>query len=123
MKTADGARAPTLGTRIAMSAVLAFASFAAHARSIEMKVTGMVCANCVASVEERLSRFADASAGVYVNLERHTVAMALVDGKDVDDAALERAITEAGFALDAVRRTDETLAEIETRLGAEKPAS
>ena len=102
------------------AALLAMAS-GASAKTIEMDVNGLVCAFCAQGIEKTMKGF-PASDGVLVSLEHRLVAVHLKDGQDIDDAALRKAITDAGYKLVAVRRTEDSLSAIKARLGKPKPA-
>ena len=101
-------------------ALLALVSAAASARTIQMQVNGLVCAFCAQGIEKRLKKF-DATGGVFVSLQHRVVAIALKDGADISDAELERAITESGYALIKVTRSEESLADLEARVAREAP--
>jgi mercuric ion binding protein len=104
-----------------LCAALLAASSAASAKTIEMDVNGLVCAFCAQGIEKTMKGF-PASDGVLVSLEHRIVAVHLKDGQDIADAALRKAITDAGYKLVAVRRTEESLQEIKARIGKEKGA-
>ena len=104
-----------------LCAALFAAASAASARTIEMDVNGLVCAFCAQGIEKTMKGF-PASDGVLVSLEHRIVAVHLKDGQDIGDAALRKAITDAGYKLVAVRRTDESLADIKARIGKQKGA-
>lgn len=87
----------------------------ASAKTIEMDVNGLVCAFCAQGIEKTLKGF-PATAGVFVSLEHRVVAVQLKDGEDINDASLTRAITDAGYKLVAIHRTDETLDAIRSRV-------
>jgi len=89
------------------------------AKTIEMDVNGLVCAFCAQGIEKTLKGF-PATEHVFVSLEHRIVAVELKDGQDIDDAALKEAITDAGYALVKIRRTDETIAAIRERVSKEK---
>ena len=90
----------------------------ASARSIEMDVNGLVCAFCAQGIEKTLRGF-PATADVYVSLENRIVAIELKDDADIDDATLRQAITDAGYAVVAIRRSEATLAQIRARAATE----
>ena len=48
--------------------------------------------------------------------------MQLKDGADIDDASLRRAITEAGYAVVTIKRSDESLDAIRSRVSAKAHA-
>jgi mercuric ion binding protein len=98
---------------------LAGVSTLASAKTIEMDVNGLVCAFCAQGISKSMKAF-PASDGVFVSLEHRLVAVHLKDGQDIADAALRKAIVDAGYKLVAVRRTDESLADIKARVAKEK---
>jgi copper chaperone CopZ len=83
-------------------------------RTIEMQVDGLVCAFCAQGIEKNL-RKQDATADVFVSLEHKLVAVALKPGQDIADDALKTLLTEAGYTLKAVKRSDEPLAALRAR--------
>lgn len=86
--------------------VIAFALLAvgaAQANTIEMKVFGMVCGFCAQGIESNLRKNA-AVTEVQVSLEKQLVVVKTRDGQDIPDAALQKAITDAGYDLKAVTR-------------------
>lgn len=95
-----------------------FASIAS-AKTIEMDVNGLVCAFCAQGIEKTMKTF-PATAGVFVSLEHRIVAVQLKDGQDIGDDALAKAITDAGYKLVAIHRTDEPLDAIRARVGHQK---
>ena len=100
------------------SALIGFASIAS-AKTIEMDVNGLVCAFCAQGIEKTMKGF-PATAGVFVSLEHRIVAVQLKDGQDIADAQLTKAITDAGYKLVAIRRTDEPLAAVRARVSQQK---
>jgi copper chaperone CopZ len=87
------------------------ANAAAGAATIEMKVYGLVCAFCAQGIEKTL-RQNPATADVVVSLEHRLVAVATRDGQDIPDADLTRALTEAGYDVKGIERTQRSMAEI-----------
>ena len=86
----------------------ALLSLTVRATTIEMEVNGLVCAFCAQGIEKTLKRF-PATEAVLVSLEHHLVAVALNEGTDIDDAALRQSLTEAGYTVVGIERTDATL--------------
>src|ERR1700704_792985 len=86
-----------------------------EAATIEMNVNGLVCAFCAQGIEKQLRKF-PATADVIVSLEHKLVAVALKDGQDIPDTELRRALTNAGYTVKAVQRTETPLAELRERL-------
>jgi mercuric ion binding protein len=99
-------------------ALVAFTSIAS-AKTIEMDVNGLVCAFCAQGIEKTLKSF-PATAKVFVSLEHRIVAVELKDAQDIPDANLAKAITDAGYKLIAIRRTDATLDQIRARVAGQK---
>jgi copper chaperone CopZ len=103
-----------------LSSLLLLASACAQAATIEMQVNGLVCAFCAQGIEKQLRKF-PATADVIVNLEHKLVAVALKDGQEIPDTELRRALTNAGYTVKAVQRTETPLAELRERLKQGKP--
>src|SRR6201987_6018937 len=100
--------------------LLSLASASAHAATIEMNVNGLVCAFCAQGIEKQLRKF-PATADVVVSLEQKLVAIALKDGQDIPDAELRRALTNAGYTVKSINRTETPIAELRERLKRGKP--
>ena len=105
--------------RILLSLLL-LASASARAATIEMSVNGLVCAFCAQGIEKQLRKF-PATADVVVSLEQKLVAVSLKDGQDIPDAELRRALTNAGYTIKAIERTQTPIAELRARLKQGKP--
>jgi mercuric ion binding protein len=90
----------------------------ASAKTIEMDVNGLVCAFCAQGIEKTLKGF-PATEAVFVSLEHRIVAVQLKDGTDIDDATLRKAITDSGYTIVAIRRTDEPVDAIRLRVKAD----
>jgi copper chaperone CopZ len=86
-------------------------------RTIEMSVDGMVCAFCAQGIEKKL-RGLPATDDVYISLEHHLVALSLKGTGDVSDKELKKLLTEAGYTVTAVKRSQQPLAKIRTRMQA-----
>lgn len=102
---------------IALVGMLAAAS--ASAATIEMKVHGLVCGFCAQGIEKIL-RENPATDGVVVSLENNLVAVSTRQGTDISDAELTRAITEAGYSVKGITRTDRTLEQVKATLTARR---
>jgi len=95
-----------------------FALFtSANAATIEMKVNGLVCAFCAQGIEKTLKGYA-ATADVVVSLENRLVAVSTKDGQDIPDAELKKALTDAGYTVKSISRTETPIAEIRQRIRA-----
>ncbi len=101
-------------------ALLSLAAPATYATTIEMNVKGLVCAFCAQGIEKKLRKLA-ATADVVVSLEDRLVAVALRDGQDIPDADLRKALTDAGYTVATIQRTDTSIAQIRSRLKRAKP--
>jgi mercuric ion binding protein len=92
----------------------------AGAATIEMNVNGLVCAFCAQGIEKQLRKL-PATADVVVSLEQRLVAVALKDGQDISDAALRKALTDAGYKVVGIQRTDEPISAVRARVKQDKP--
>lgn len=86
-------------------ALLLLAAPAAMAETIEMSVNGLVCGFCAQGIEKTL-RKNPATADVLVSLENRLVAVATKEGMDIPDADLREALTNAGYAVKSIARTN-----------------
>jgi periplasmic mercuric ion binding protein len=86
-------------------------SLTANAGTIEMKVNGLVCAFCAQGIEKTLKEY-PATDDVVVSLENRLVAVATKDGQDIPDAELKKALTDAGYTVKSITRTQTPIAEI-----------
>ena len=100
--------------------LLLLAVASAQAATIEMTVNGLVCGFCAQGIAKQLRKF-PATADVIVSLEHKLVAVALKDGQDIPDTELRRALTNAGYTVKAIQRTETPLAELHERLKQGKP--
>jgi len=105
--------------KLLIPVLLAF-SVSAEAATIEMNVNGLVCAFCAQGIEKQLRKF-PATADVVVSLEHRLVAVALKEGQDISDAELRRALTNAGYTVTKIDRTETPIAELRERVKQAKP--
>lgn len=87
----------------------------AEAGTIEMKVNGLVCGFCAQGIEKTL-RKNPATADVVVSLENKLVAVATKEGQDISDADLKKALTDSGYDVRSIARTQTPIAEIRARV-------
>jgi copper chaperone CopZ len=92
----------------------------AQATTIEMKVNGLVCAFCAQGIDKQLRKF-PATVDVVVSLEQKIVAVALKDGQDIPDDDLRHALTNAGYTVKTIERTQTPIADVRERLKQGKP--
>ena len=95
---------------------IALIAASANAGTIEMKVYGLVCGFCAQGIEKTL-RKNPATCDVIVSLEHKLVAIATRDGADISDAELTKALTDSGYDVKGITRTQRSLAEIRAGLG------
>lgn len=95
------------------------AAMASNAATIEMDVNGLVCAFCAQGIEKKLRAF-PATSDVVVSLEEHLVAVSTKEGQDIADDELRRALTDAGYTVNGIRRADESIDAVRKRLGEAK---
>ena len=105
--------------RTLLFSILVFASAVASADTIEMKVYGLVCAFCAQGIEKTL-RKNPATEDVVVSLEHKLVAVATREGQDIPDAELTQALTDSGYDVKGITRTQRSLEQIRAELKQEK---
>jgi mercuric ion binding protein len=103
-----------------VTAIAAMVSVAATAATIEMHVNGLVCAFCAQGIEKKLRKL-PATADVVVSLEHRLVAVALKDGQDISDTDLRKALTDAGYTVTGIERTETSIAAVRDNLKQTKP--
>jgi mercuric ion binding protein len=101
------------------AALFAFAT-SSMAAPIELTVNGLVCAFCAQGIEKKLKKF-PATLEVVVNLEHRLVAVSLKDGQDIPDADLRKALTDAGYTVKAIVRSERPIADVRERLKQAQP--
>ena len=106
--------------RVLLVAFLTLAPLVVRAATIEMHVNGLVCAFCAQGIEKKLRKL-PATADVIVSLEQRLVAVALKDGQDIPDAELRKALTNAGYTVTTIERSDTPIDAIRSRLAQPKP--
>lgn len=100
--------------------LLTIAVTTSTAATIEMTVNGLVCAFCAQGIEKKLRKF-PATDEVVVNLEHRLVAVALKPGQDISDADLRKALTDAGYTVKSIARSETPIADVRDRLKETKP--
>lgn len=91
--------------QICATLILIAVTATSGAATIEMTVNGLVCAFCAQGIEKKLKKF-PATSEVVVSLEHRLVAVALKDGQDIADGDLRKALTDAGYTVKSIERTD-----------------
>lgn len=90
----------------------------AEARSLRMEVNGLVCAFCADGITKAFKK-EPAAGEVLVSLEDRLVAVDLKDGQDISDAEVTKLLTDAGYTVVGIKRSDATVADIRAELGRE----
>lgn len=100
---------------ILLTGVLLVATATAEAGTIEMKVNGLVCAFCARGIEKTFHKN-PAVADVLVSLEDRLVAVQMIEGTDISDQELRTTLTDAGYDIKSIERTETPVAVIRERL-------
>ncbi|HEY5759789.1 MAG TPA: heavy-metal-associated domain-containing protein, partial [Steroidobacter sp.] len=90
-----------------------------HAETIEMTVNGLVCGFCAQGIEKTL-RKNPGTQDVVVSLENLLVAVVTKDGADIPDADLRKALTDAGYDVKSVERTQRSIDDLRSTLKVKK---
>lgn len=90
-----------------------------QAATIEMTVNGLVCGFCAQGIEKTLRKY-PATADVLVSLENRLVAVATKEGADIPDADLRKALTDAGYDVKAIERTQRSMEDLRATLKVNK---
>ena len=101
--------------RLLLTTLLAALSATVAADTIEMKVYGLVCGFCAQGIEKTL-RKNPATEDVVVSLEDKLVAIATHPGQDISDAELTQALTDAGYDVKGIARTQRSMTDIRAAL-------
>jgi copper chaperone CopZ len=86
-----------------------------QSKTIEMEVNGLVCAFCAQGIEKTMRTF-PATDDVVVSLENKLVAVSLKEGKDISDEQLKKAITDAGYTMVGIKRSEKNIADIRAKV-------
>src|SRR5688500_16134373 len=106
-------------SRLPVAVALLLACMSANAGTIEMKVNGLVCAFCAQGIEKTLRSY-PATADVVVSLENRLVAISTKEGADICDTELTKALTDAGYTVMSIARTQTPIASIREQLRKKK---
>lgn len=104
---------------LALTALLTLSSVVA-AKTIQVEVNGLVCAFCAQGIEKTLRTF-PAVDDVFVSLEHRLVAVALKPDQTIDEVALKKAITDAGYTAVAVTYSDTALVNLKAKVHNQHP--
>lgn len=106
--------------QIGLCLALLAVSAGSFATTIEMTVNGLVCAFCAQGIEKKLKKF-PATAAVVVSLEHRLVAVSLKEGQEITDTDLRKALTDAGYSVKSIERTETPIAEVREGLKQARP--
>ena len=98
-----------------LAGVLLLVATTVDAGTIEMKVNGLVCGFCAKGIEKSF-RKNPATADVVVSLEEKLVAIETKEGTDISDQVLRDTLTDAGYDIKTIERTQTPLVTIRERL-------
>ena len=104
-------------TAVALATV--FASQSSFADTVKIKVDGMVCGFCAASIETNM-RAEQATADVFVSLANKIVAVSEKPGQKLDEAKLKAGIADSGYEVKAIERVTASIADIRAETKAKK---
>ncbi len=91
---------------IATIASLFATSTLAAPKTIQIGLDGLVCAFCAQGVEKKMKAQA-ATDKVFVSLDKKIAVVSLKDGKDIPDATIKAEITDAGYVVKSIARSDD----------------
>ncbi len=75
----------------------------AHAETIKATVNGMVCAFCATGIEKSFTALPEVD-HVKVDLEEKLVTINTKQGQTLDDAQVEKVISDAGYTINGIVR-------------------
>ncbi|MBW7909917.1 MAG: heavy-metal-associated domain-containing protein [Alphaproteobacteria bacterium] len=70
---------------------------------IEIGVNGLVCDFCARTLEKIFMKRSDV-AGIDVSLDESRILISMQNGKDIEDAELNKLVTDAGYNISAITR-------------------
>lgn len=80
-----------------------FMQSVALADSVQVNVNGMVCGFCAQGITKKLNN-TQAVEKVNVDLEKKIVSFETIEGKQFDDEAIKKLITDAGYTVVKIER-------------------
>lgn len=108
-------------TSLAFATLLAIAAAPAFAgqKTIQVGLDGLVCAFCAQGVEKKMKAQA-ATDKVFVSLDKKMALVSLKDGKDIPDATIKAEITDAGYVVTSIARSDKPFDALRDEIKAKK---
>ena len=104
---------------IAVALATVIASQISFADTVKIKVDGMVCGFCAASIEKKM-RAENATADVFVSLANKIVAVSEKPGQKLDVAKLKSGIADSGYEVKVIERVTASIADIRAETKAKK---
>lgn len=89
---------------LALALGIALSSYA-HAETVLVKVEGMVCSSCAKKIEKDLSALPSVQSAK-VEFKKHLVRIDTQKGIQLEDALIEKTLTDAGFHLKSIKRVN-----------------
>jgi mercuric ion binding protein len=108
----------TLLASVTLAAAVATPAFAAP-KTIQIGLDGLVCAFCAQGVEKKMKSQA-ATDKVFVSLEKKVAVVSLKDGQDIPDATIKAEITDAGYVVKSIARSEESFDTLTKKIKASK---
>ena len=108
----------TLLASVTLAAAVATPAFATP-KTIQIGLDGLVCAFCAQGVEKKMKAQA-ATDKVFVSLEKKVAVVALKDGQDIPDATIKAEITDAGYVVKSIARSEESFDVLTKKIKASK---
>lgn len=97
-------RSTKLAGSLVLSAVaMAMMAGVALAEDVKVSVNGMVCGFCAQGITKKLTS-TEAVDKVNVDFDNKIVSFSVRDGKQLDDAAVTKIITDAGYSVVKIER-------------------
>ncbi len=110
-------KTPTL-LAVTMAALLS-SSVLAGQKTIQIGLDGLVCAFCAQGIEKKMKAQA-ATDKVFVSLDKKVALVSLKDGQDIPDATIKTEITDAGYVVKSIDRSDDGFDAMRAKIKAAK---
>ncbi len=91
----------------------------ANPKTIQIGLDGLVCAFCAQGVEKKM-KAQPATDKVFISLEKKVAVVALKEGQDITDAIIKSEITDAGYVVKSIARSDESFDALTKKIKAGK---
>ena len=108
----------TLLASVALATAFSAPAFA-KPKTIQIGLDGLVCAFCAQGVEKKMKSQA-ATDKVFVSLDKKVAVVALKDGQDIPDATIKAEITDAGYVVKSIARSEESFDALTKKIKASK---